>query len=509
MAFNSIGFFVLLAIAVPAYYLVRKKYQWIILLIASLVFYAFAGLASAGFILVTALSTFFAGKMLAKYTKEQKKVRRRIVLLVLLVNFGMLIVVKYANFIGGSVNAITSLLSGGHIVPVMNILLPLGISFYIFQSISYVIDIYRGKCSPERNFAKYLLFVSLFPQLVQGPISKFNELSAELITERSFDYEHIKRGIQLMLFGFLKKLIIADRFAILVDHVFKSYSNYGGAVIFFTVFIYSVQLYCDFSGGIDVARGCAGLFGIELTENFRQPFFAISIDDYWRRWHISLSRWMKDYLFYPLSLSKAFTRLGRKTRRWFKGYVGKVLPTCIATFVVFLAVGAWQGGSWKFIAYGIWNGALISLGILFKPLTTAIRKKTGATDGSVLMTAFGIARTILLITIGRYFSRAAGFRAALDMLRHTVRVIAPAELFNGTILTLGLNIYDWILVLCALAVVFVVGLIRERGKSAGQELDKKPVIVQFAVVFSIVCVLIIWGIFSQGYIASEFIYRQV
>ena len=509
MAFNSVAFFILLGIAVPAYYLVRKKYQWIILLFASVAFYAFAGLSSAGFILVTALSTFFAGKLLAKLPKEQKKIRRRIVLLVLLVNFGMLLVVKYANFIGGSVNVVTSLFSGRQVIPVMNILLPLGISFYIFQSISYVIDIYRGKCQPERNFAKYLLFVSFFPQVVQGPINKFDELSSELFAERSLDYENVKHGIQLMLFGFLKKLIIADRLAIMVDHVFKSYNAYGGAIVFFTVFVYSVQLYCDFSGGIDVARGCAGLFGINLTENFRQPFFAVSIDDYWRRWHISLSRWMKDYLFYPLSLSKAFTRLGRKTRKWFKGYVGKVLPTCLATFVVFLAVGAWQGGSWKYIAYGIWNGALISLGILFKPLTTAIRKKSGVKDNSVAMTVFGIARTILLITVGRYFSRAIGFRAALDMLRHTVDVVAPGELFNGTILTLGLNVYEWALVLCALGAVFLVGLIRERGKSVGQVLDKKPAAVQFAVVFSVVCVLIIWCIFSQGYIASEFIYRQV
>ncbi len=246
-------------------------------------------------------------KVLAKgkQLERLKTVKKWIVALVALGNFGLLFFFKYWNF---SAEAINKLLPNGNL-PVFELILPLGISFYMFQSIGYVIDVYRKKYPPEKNILKFALFVSFFPQMVQGPISRFDSLGKQLYRGNSFSYDSLKAGIELTLCGYLKKLLIADRAAILVNSVFQHYSEYDGGIILIGVVFYCIQLYCDFSGGIDITRGVAKMFGIELVENFKRPIFATSLSDFWRRWHISLGTWMKDYLFYPLSLSKPFIKL--------------------------------------------------------------------------------------------------------------------------------------------------------------------------------------------------------
>lgn len=244
--------------------------------------------------------------------------------------------------------------------------MPLGLSYFIFQSVGYVIDVYRGKLPAQKNPLKYGLFVSFFPQMVQGPISRYDQLAPQLLAERSLDWRDLKFGIQLCLWGYFKKLVIADRAAVLVNAVITENCPYGGAVIASGILFYCIQLYCDFSGGIDITRGVARMFGIDMAENFRRPIFAMSLTEYWRLRHITLGAWMRDYVFYPLSLSKAFGRLSRWARTHIRGTGGKIFATSLATFIVYLIIGIWHGANFRYIAFGLWNGVLITASLLLE-----------------------------------------------------------------------------------------------------------------------------------------------
>ena len=515
MSFNSFYFLFFLAIVILLYYIIPKKHRWIVLLLSSYGFYYVSGASNFIFIITTTVTTYFAGELMHRVRKklsdggreskaEVKKTNRRILAFSLIINFGILLFLKYFNFFGDTIN-----FAGRTSIPHLNLLLPLGISFYTFQSASYMIDVYRGKTEPCKNMFKYALFVSYFPQIIQGPINKYDELAGEFFEPDGFDWANLKYGIQLMMWGYFKKMIIADRVAVLVDHVFANYTEYGGAVIFFSVFIYSIQLYCDFSGGIDIAVGASQTLGIRLTENFKRPFFAVNIEDFWRRWHISLSRWMKDYLFYPLSLSKGFTKLGRFTRKAFGGNIGKLLPACISTIIVFLAVGMWQGPNWKFIIYGLWNGILISLAMLFKKTFIKAEEKLHIKQDSIPMKAFGILRTTFLITLGRYFTRAESTEHAFLMLKKTFSSFLPTELFSNKILEMGLEQKDLITAAAAILILLIAGIIQENNYSIREILEERHIFIQNAATFTMLIILTYFGIYATGYIAAEFIYVQI
>ena len=342
MSFTSLPFLVLVLVSVGVYYLLPKKGQWVALLAASMVFYCVGGGKTVLYVFYTAATVYVSGRLLGHFNalrraapKEERKAitakykpyRRGVVLFACLANFVLLYILKYWNFTAELLQPLADQVSPGSQIPLSELVLPLGISYFIFQSVGYVIDVYRDKYQPEKNFAKLLLFVSFFPQMVQGPIGRFDQLAPQLLAQRSADYTNLKYGIQLMMWGYFKKMVIADRAAVLVNTVLDDPWSYSGSILAVGVLFYCIQLYGDFSGGIDIARGVARMFGIDLAENFRRPIFSTSLTDFWRRWHITLGAWMRDYLFYPLSLSKPFGRLGRFTRKHIKGKLGKILPT--------------------------------------------------------------------------------------------------------------------------------------------------------------------------------------
>lgn len=320
MSFVSLEFIIFVVISLAFYYFLPLKFRWIALLFMSYTFYTIGGGNTIVYLIFTTLTTYLSARgidFLNKKGKEQKKVtqerelkkiklqKRLMVAFAAISNFSLLFFFKYWNY---AVSAINGLLDSDRL-PVFELILPLGISFYIFQSIGYVIDVYRNKYPAEKNLLKFALFVSFFPQIIQGPISRFDNLGKQLFCGNRFSYDNLRDGIQLAMWGYLKKLVIADRTAIIVNEVFNNYTNYDGGIILLGVIFYCIQLYCDFSGGIDITRAVAKMFGIELRDNFKRPIFATSLADFWRRWHISLGTWMKDYLFYPLSLSKPFIKL--------------------------------------------------------------------------------------------------------------------------------------------------------------------------------------------------------
>ena len=408
MAFTSAAFVGLTALSVLLYYALPKRTQWCVLLLASLAFYLAGGVKSIVWLVLIILITWTAGLLLGRQNaktpadKAGKAAiqcrKKRISALCAVCCFGLLFAMKYWNF---TLELLPSTL-GSHI-PRWDFLVPLGLSFFIFQSMSYVIDVYRGKQECEKNVLKYALFVSFFPQMVQGPISRYGQLAPQLTAERDLCWADLQAGLQLALWGYFKKLVIADRAAVLVNNVISESCPYGGAVIATGIFFYCIQLYCDFSGGIDITRGVARMFGIDMVQNFRRPLFATSLTDYWRRWHITLGSWMRDYVFYPLSLSKPFGKRGKWARKHLKGTPGKIFATSAATYIVYLIIGSWHGANFRYIAFGLWNGTLITASLLmerrFLAWKSALHINDKSTGWRIFMTVVRTGSTVRAVDL--------------------------------------------------------------------------------------------------------------
>lgn len=507
MSLISMEFLLFVLAAAVGYYLIPKKYQWLWLLVFSYIYYASSGVRLLVFLVYTTGTTYAAGRFLEKAEqkelpkKEAKAAKRRILTIGLLLNFGMLAVLKYTNFAVANVNAIfhTSF-------SFQKWMLPLGISFYTFQSMGYLLDVYWGKCKAEKNPLRFALFVSFFPQILQGPIGRFDRLAVQLYQEHRFDLQRIQYALQLILWGFFKKLVLADRAAVVVNQVFLNDTQYSGVLNLVAVLMYSVQLYMDFSGGMDVVMGVASLFGIELDPNFKRPYFAVSITDFWHRWHITLGTWMKDYVFYPVSLSKWMGRIGKWSKKVFGKKTGRVIPICIANLIVFLLVGVWHGAAWKFIAYGLYHGLIISVSSLLAPLyrkgleVFSINQKSGGWK------VVQILRTFFLINISWYFDMAVSLSAAFAMMKTTVTEFSLSAFKDGSLLTLGLDQLDYLILLVGCLVVFFISFLQERGVKIRESLAAKPLLLRWAVYG-----MLLFGIPMFGYVMTTtggFIYAQ-
>ncbi len=517
MAFTSLNFLALVGAAVVVYYLAPKRAQWLILLAASLIFYCVGGGKTVLYVLYTAATVYVSGRALGALNDKKraapaeqrkavaakvKRLRRLVVLAAVLANFGLLYYLKYWNF---TLSLLGRLGAG---LPAHTLLLPLGISFFMFQSIGYVIDVYRDKYRPQTNFLKLLLFVSFFPQMVQGPISRYDQLGPQLMAERTLNPDHLKYGIQLALWGYFKKLVIADRAAVLVNTVMGDPWAHGGAIQAAGIFFYCIQLYGDFSGGIDITRGVAQLFGIDMAENFRRPIFAQSLTDFWRRWHITLGSWMRDYVFYPLSLSKPFARLGRFTRKHIGGKLGKIIPTSLATFIIYFIIGIWHGANWRYVAFGFWNGVWITLGLLLAPQFEKWKTTLHIDDQAAWYRVFRTLRTCLLVFLGRYITRAPRLLTAFWMMGQTVLHPGLGELFGGGLLNLGLGVFDLVVILACMAVVLAVEWYQERGGHVRASLETRSAFVQWLAILIPLLVLFCLGILRADHISSDFIYKQ-
>ena len=423
MNFYSFTFFLFLIISLVAYYLIPKKFQWLVLLSANTVFYAFSGIGNLIFILLSSLITFFSAQLVSNLneTLKQKKevlskedfkieknrtqnIKRLVLVAMLFLNVGILIYLKYWRILIGA----------------KTLLLPLGISYYTLTTIGYFMDIYNSKYEREKNFLKYFVFVAFFPQLILGPVVRFNQSGIQLKQEHSFDFENIKRGVTLILFGSLKKFIVAD---LLVKHIGTlfdgTYTNYPGCVLLTGILMYSIYQYADFSGGTDLVLGIAQLFGIELPQNFKQPYFSISLANFWQRWHITLGQWMRDYVFYPLALTKGMQNLSKFCTRKISKHFGRTIPACIANIVVFMLVGLWHGPELHFFIWGLYNGLVIALSDILKPVFEKINQILKINTKSSLWKFFQIIRTFIIVNIGWYFDRIVDVKKSFVYLKNT------------------------------------------------------------------------------------------
>ena len=520
-----------------AYFLFpKKKYQWTVLLAASYVFYLFAGYKYIAFILFTTVCTYLSALWTERVTdrtkeylagnkdslsrdekkavkEKAKRQKRGILALTLVVNFGILAFLKYYNFLSGSVNALLG--GSGASLPILRLILPLGISFYTFQSMGYLVDVYRETVKAERNPFRFALFVSFFPQIVQGPIGIYSDLAHQLYAPNRFDFTRCKHAALLVLWGLFKKLVIADRTIVAINAVTDNYSAFNGTTLAFTIILYSLQLYADFSGGIDISRGVAKLFGVELMENFRRPYFAKDLSEYWRRWHISLGNWFKSYFFYPMAMSKQFNGMSKAIKKSKFGatkagaHIAKVLPTSIASFFVFFMVGVWHGANWKYIAFGVYNGLIIMLAVLLKPVFEWILSKLRINAESFPYRLFRMIRTYLLVLIGYVFDVAPTYSDAMMTFRRFFTDQSYTR-SHAEISQLGLDIPNYLLLIVCTLVVFFVSLWQERHPQTTvcEALDRKRFAARFFSFFCLIMAIIIFGIYGSGFNPVDFTYMQ-
>lgn len=538
MSYTSPSFFIFATVIAIIYFKFPvKKYQWTVLLAASYFFYLYASYRYAAYILITTGTTYYSALWIdriaakskevlkahkADWDKDQKKefkaktkqTKQRIVTLTVVLNLGILAFLKYYNFLAGSLNELFFAANASFQAPALKLILPLGISFYTFQSIGYVIDVNREKISAEKNLAKVALFVCYFPQIIQGPISFYDQLAHQLYEPHSFDFTRFKHGTELILWGLFKKLVIADRAYTAIDTVLGDYHSYSGTVLTFIILLYALQLYTDFSGGIDISRGVSQILGIELTQNFRRPYFATSINDYWRRWHISLGAWMKEYVFYPLALSKSFTGF----TKWMKAtklgttkvglHIAKVLPTSFASLIVFFLVGIWHGANWKYVGFGIWNGGIIMLSTLLEPVFEYLIKKLRINTTNPFFVLFQILRTFLVVAIGYVFDVAADFADAM----YTFRMILTNQSISWSIprTALGLDIVDYTILFVCTIVLFVVSFIQEKHQDTSLRimLDEKPFLVRYFMLLIGITMIMIFGVYGPRFNPADFVYMQ-
>ena len=540
MTYTSLNFiFFVLATALVYFVLPFKKYRWTVLLAASIFFYCTWSYQLGAFMLFTTLSTYLIALWLNRVSlkskavlkehksewsrddkkkyKNKTKVRMRLVMtLALLLNCGILAFLKYYNFFAGSLNDILGAFSLDFSAPSLKLILPLGISFYTFQSMGYIVDVYREKTAPQKNPLKLLLFVSFFPQIIQGPISIYDQLAVQLFEGHDFDFTRFKHGCELIMWGFFKKLVIADRAVIAITAVTADYNKFGGTTLTFTVLLYALQLYADFSGGIDISRGVAQIFGVDMIDNFKRPYFSRSINEYWRRWHISLGAWLKNYLFYPVAMSNAFITASKKMKgtRFGKtaagAHISKVLPTSVASLIVFLVVGIWHGASWKYVAFGAWNGMIIMVSILLEPLFISAKDKLHIKDTNIPFMLFQMFRTFLIVLVGYVFDVAPSFSQAM----RTFWLFFTNQNFKlgySQISDLGLGKKDYLVVLIGGLIIFIASIIQERAKNGmdiRHMLDRKPFILRFALLFVALISIVVFGIYGSGYSAADFVYAQ-
>ena len=520
MQFVSVSFLLFAAGLLLLYYLLPGKVRWMLLLLASYVFYLWAGTEYLVFILFTTLSTYLStlwmGIRLARqdafvklckesgrsseikpYKAKVKSGNKVLMLICIILNFAVLALCKALL-----VDPFRAMAAGTGL-SFLSLGLPLGISFYMFQSMGYVIDVYRGTVKAERNPFKLALFVSYFPQLIQGPISKFAQLGPALVTPYKFSGKEFSFGLQRLLWGYFKKLVIADRIAAAV--VALKAPQFTGVGFFLLTVFYAVQIYADFTGGIDMALGLSQAFGIRLEENFIRPYFSKNIAEYWRRWHITLGEWMKSYIFYPISVSQPMLKLS-KAARGKLGNFGKRLPVYVASIATWCTTGIWHGITPNFVLWGLMNCFVIvvseELTPLYEKFHNRFHLKNKRWYGIFEMLRMFVLMNLIRIVdlfpqVGTYFAKMGSLFTTFNF--HI--------LWDGTMLKLGLTALDYGILLFGIAACFGVSLYEEKKGSVREVLWDKPVL-RYALMLGLLLCVLLMGSYGIGYNASNFIYNQ-
>lgn len=481
MLFNSLSFLIFLPAVLLLYRLLPKKYRWAMLLVASYYFYMCWNVKYALLIAFSTVVTYLSGILIERAETKHKK--RFVVAISFIVNLAILVFYKYFNFFSESITKVLNVFLLDINLPILDLLLPVGISFYTFQALSYTMDVFRNEIKAERHLGIYALFVSYFPQLVAGPIERSKNLLPQLRDLRGLNYENLRSGGLLILWGFFKKLVIADKVSILVGTVYENPSSYNGIETFAAVILFSVQIYCDFSGYTDIARGVARLMGIDLMKNFDSPYFSKSITEFWRRWHISLSTWFRDYLYIPLGGNR-------------KG----INRTYLNLLIVFVVSGLWHGASINFVIWGLLHGVLIVIEKIFPKKTNKNETQDSLSRNTLRVLLLNIAVIFLWI-----FFRANTFSDSMVVLRNLFDWNAE-DVFNGNLYTLGLSRGEFWLSMFFISTMLIVEYYNSFISGIRELFLKQHFLFRLTFYVVIILTILIFGTYGEE--QKEFIYFQ-
>ena len=503
------------------------------LLFVNFLFYFSAGKIYPLFIVITATTVYFTGMFISKleekktsfcsknglqpkdagYKEEKKQYKRkidskrkRVLVLCLFLNLGILAVVKYTNFAIDNVNVVLDWF-GKDGVSYVDMIVPMGISFYTFQAVGYLLDVYWNKAKPQKDYFRFLLFVSFFPQLIQGPISRYNDLSKTLYQEHKFDWKQVRFGLERIMWGYFKKLVVADRIGIAVAALMEDPEYYTGAFVFVGMIFYAIQLYSDFTGGIDITIGIAQCLGIRLEENFIRPFFSKNISEYWRRWHISMGTWFRDYIFYPCCISKPVKSLTNFSKKHFGLGVAKRVPIYVSSILVWLATGIWHGAAWNYVVWGLTNGVVILISQELEPLYKKFHQKFPKLVASSGYKAFQVGRTFLLMCCIRIFDNYGSVKVSVMQFIHMFTEFNLSAVTKSEFIGLGLTLFDYFVVMAAVLVMFCVSLAGRNG-SVREKIAKQNYFVRFALFMLLFFAILLLGRYGVGYDSAQFIYNQ-
>lgn len=496
MSIVTLQFIIFLFISVLIYYIFPKKIRYLILLISSMIFFILAsGFKLAIYLFVGVIATYILTNLMAK---EENKMKKNIFLTInLLVVIGILSTLKYINIFPVSINTFGRLFNINLNFTTFNFLAPIGISYYSLSLISYILDTYWQVIKPTKNIFKLLLFSSYYPTLVSGPVIRYKEVEQELFNTNSLDWNNIYTGFYRLIYGLMKKLVIADFLATYVSIIFNDYKLYSGYYIIFGVIFYAIQIYMDFSGCMDIVLGASKMYGVNLPENFNSPFFSRSLSEFWRKWHITLGTFGKDYIMYPLLKTNLLQKFGIQTRKIFAKKIGKKIPTIVAIFVLWLIIGIWHGVSFKYIfAAGILPWIYLTVSELFSFIPEKIIKIFNIKTDCFSYKLFQIIRTFLLMCFIWLFVCSPTLGEMKSVIRY-IFVFADLNLMDN------FPRFDAIYMLLF---VFLVDYLNYKGIDAFQKLEQQNIIFKYLVVFFFITVILLYGCYGPHYNAANFIY---
>lgn len=514
MSIVSFEFLCFFTITLLLYYVLPGKFRWGVLLLASIVFfYRASGVILLLFFALLCIINWKAAILMQDFEDDEKQKRKRNIFLVSVVfDAFALIVFKDINFFTETANGISELVGNPLYLEDLRFRAPIGISYFALIIIGYMADVYWGKYKAEKNLLKFTLFAGYFPQLSSGPFVRYDNMREYLFKGNRIDYVRIMSGFERIIWGFFKKLVISERLAVFVNAVYGDYWNYNGWYIILAVIMFTLQLYTDFSGAMDIIIGVSACFGISLPENFDLPFCSASIEEFWRRWHITLGVWLREYIFYPLQRSGQFRKLKRWCKdKWGRGYEKKFnLPMYAGMFITWFLIGFWHGGKWNYIwGSGLYYWVLITASTLMTPVFQWLISTLKVNTECFSWRLFQRARTLLLFTFGLSFFRAESLGEGISMWKEAFPINNIHILWDGSLLTLGLNRLEWLIIFGSIWMLLLAGCIKKIfGKEIWSWLNEQNVIFRQFVLIMFILVIIIFGHYGPGVDASEFIYQQ-
>ncbi len=524
---NPEYFLIILPIAILLYGITPKKLRPKILILYSYVFFWVISQKLLVYLIVSTFSIHHFGLWLNNIKQERdialkeadkeekkeikekfKKKEKNVLAFAILIHIGCLVVLKYTPFFITNINDLLKLMNIKYAIGIPKLLVPIGISFYTLQAVSYMCDVHNEKIQADRNLGRLALWMSFFPQIMEGPIVRYSDTAERLWEGNPINYHNLTFGSQRIVWGLLKKIVVADRLNAFIKAVFTDYSSYSGGILLLAAIFYTIQLYCEFSGTMDVIIGTGEIFNVEYPENFKQPFFSTTINEFWRRWHITLGTWFRDYIFYPVSLSKSMKKLTLWGRSKLGNHLGPLLAGAVALFCVWICNGLWHGAAWTFIVFGMYHFVIILLENIFEPYVIKLCEKIHINRQSKPYHLFQMVKTFFLIVFGELIFRATDMKAAAVMIYRIFTKFSFRGFSRTAFADLGLAVSDIVILIVTLAIILTVSILREKGVKIREKIAEKHIVIRWIIYYALIFYVLTFGAYGGEYVPIDPIYAS-